>query len=263
MSRLLEQSRTPVSLVPERLIVETARDEGIQLSHLEPASVGRDAVFEEPAMARLLGSAIKRWREAAPSWTRLNFTMQHQEQQNWCWAATSVSVAAHYHPQTGWTQCTMVNAEKGITTCCEDGSSVACDQPNVLDNPLNRAEVLDHKQKGPAAYDVIRNEIDAGRPLAWRIGWSGGGGHFAVIEGYQRIGDEWVAVDDPWYGASDLAVSTLTGGLYQGSGSWTHTYFTRPRPIRAAMLEEIRLPWEIWERVRADEAAIVGEGEGR
>ena len=46
----------------------------------------------------------------------------------------------------------MVNAEKGITTLVvEDGSSVACATLNQLDNPFNRAEVLDHKQKGPGS----------------------------------------------------------------------------------------------------------------
>jgi hypothetical protein len=258
MSALLEASRIAVPLLPERLIVEAARDEGIELDALKPALVGRDAVFAEPDLAgRVLEGAVRRWRERAPSWTRLNFTMQHQQQTEWCWAATSVSVSSHYDAQSGWTQCGMVNAEKGLDLCCEAGSSAPCNQPNVLDSPLTRAEVLDHKQSGPAAYDAIRGEIDAGRPLAWRVGWSGGGGHFAVIEGYQRFGAKWVAVDDPWYGSTDVALSTLTEGTYQGSGSWTHSYFTRPPPIRSLVLDEMRLPWEIWERVRAEDAGIV------
>jgi hypothetical protein len=269
MSGLLAASRIPVLLVPERLIVEAARDEGIQLDQLKPVRVERDAVLEEFEMARrVLGRAIERWQELAPSWTRLNFTMQHQSQDWWCWAATSVSVSAYYDSEVAWTQCTMVNAVKGLTTCCEDGASEACDQPNVLDKPLSHADVLDHKQRGSVGYDVIQQEIDAGRPLALRIGWNCDdgdcdGGHFAVIEGYQSFGDEWIAIDDPWYGADDLPLSRLTKGMYQGSGSWTHTYFTRPQPIPALMLDEIRLPWEIWERVRAEDSVVVGEEESR
>jgi Papain-like cysteine protease AvrRpt2 len=115
MSALLEASAIPVSLVPERLIVEAARDEGIRLDQLEPMPAGNDAVLAEFEIARrVLVSAIGRWRDLAPSWTRLGFTMQHQEQSEWCWAATSVSVAVYYDSQTGWTQCTMVNAEKGL-----------------------------------------------------------------------------------------------------------------------------------------------------
>jgi hypothetical protein len=171
--------------------------------------------------------------ERVLDWARLEFTMQPQEQTNWCWAATSVSVAAHYDRNSHWSQCRMVNAEKRLEVCCREGASEACNQPNTLDGPLTRAEVFEHKEPAPASSDAIRHEIDTGRPLAWRIGWAGGGGHFAVIEGYQRFGEAWVAVEDPWWGSSDVALSALTGGSYQGTGRWTHTYFTRPPPNQA------------------------------
>jgi hypothetical protein len=242
------------------VIVEAARDEGIQLDQLNAVLAGGNAVFEDVVVARrVLGRAAARWRKAAPSWKRLNFAMQHQQQDQWCWAATSVSVAAFYEPNTRWTQCAIVNAEKGLSTCCEDGTSAACNQPNVLDGPLSRVALLDHMQAGSVAYGVLGGEIDAGHPVAWRIGWSGGGGHFAVIEGYQSSGAEWIAVDDPWYGPSDLAVSTLSNGTYQGSGSWTHTYFTRPRPTPRPVPTEVSVPWDVWERVRAEMLVVEAE----
>lgn len=261
MGRLLAESRIPVSLVPERLIVDAARDEGVRLDQLTGAE--RDAALEEPGVAgRVLESAIDRWRELAPSWVRLDFTMENQRQRLWCWAATTVSVSAFYDPQSEWTQCAMVNAEKGLATCCEDGSSVECDQTSVLDAPLSRADVLDHKQPGPVDYAMIRQEIDAGRPLGFRVGWSGGGGHFAVIEGYQSLGDEWVAVEDPepGYTAVDLSFSTLTGEMYRGTGSWTHTYFTRPQSIRPLEPDEVRAALDFGERVPREDSAVVGDG---
>ena len=230
MSGLLEESRIPLRLVPERPIVE--------------------ALEETETARRVLEDAIRGWRERAPSWVRLDFAMQHQKQTEWCWAATSVSVSAYYDPRTSWTQCSMANAEKGLTTCCDDGSGDACNAPNRLDLPLARAGVLDHKQTGPLDYDDVRREIDAGRPLACRIGWSCGGGHFAVIDGYRSSGGEWVSIDDPWYSACDVEVSTLVEGTYQGRGTWTHTYFTRSRPVRPRGSD-------------AREAAIVGGGEPR
>ena len=156
--------------------------------------------------------------------------MQAQKQTEWCWAATSVSLALYYNGTAGWTQCGMVDAELSQRGCCHDGGSARCNRPHVLDAPLARARVLNRMQRGAVGYAAIRGEIDAGRPLAWRIGWRGGGGHFAVIEGYQRRGGQWVAIDDPWYGVSDLEVTTLTGGGYQQTGTWTHTYFTRRQP---------------------------------
>jgi hypothetical protein len=204
MSRLLESSRVPIRLDPD---------------------AGQEVVAPGA--------------ERASHWARLTFEMQRQCQTEWCWAATSVSVSHHYDPESDWTQCAMVNAEKELTGCCEDTAGDDCNRPNVLDRPLSRAEVFDHKERGPVAYDVVRREIDAGRPLAIRIGWDGGNkGHFVVIEGYRSVGEEWVAVEDPRSGVSDLPVSTLTSGGYQGSGAWTHTYFTRPPTSQPALRGE-------------------------
>lgn len=100
--------------MPERVIVESARDEGIQLDQLNTVLAGGNAVFEDSELAgHVVRLAMARWRKAAPIWKRLNFAMQHQAQDQWCWAATSVSIAAFYEPNTSWTQCSMTNAERG------------------------------------------------------------------------------------------------------------------------------------------------------
>lgn len=159
-------------------------------------------------------------------WRRLAFTMQHQQQTQWCWAAVSTSVSLYYDTSSTWTQCTVVNAELGQTTCCQNGSTSACNQPWYLDLALQRTGNLDAFAGGTTSFADLRTEIDAGQPLGARIGWSGGGGHFAVIEGYKPgPGDQRVAIDDPWYGASDLTYNTFATS-YQGSGSWTHSYTT-------------------------------------
>jgi hypothetical protein len=260
MSSVLQRSRVQISLVSGRLIAEAARERGISPRELRPSREQDHVEFGNAELAReVLEQAIERWRPGIPSWTRLDFNMQHQEQSQWCWAAVSVSVALYYEPRGAWTQCQMVNLEKGQTSCCQNGSTPQCNQPNVLDTPLARAAVLDRMTFGSVGYDVMAEHLEAQRPIAWRIAWSGGGGHFAVIEGYQRHGGEWVAIDDPWWGQSDVAVSTLTGGLYQGSGTWTHTYLTRRSPFPSVHLEAIRLPGEVWERV-ADEHAILTGG---
>jgi hypothetical protein len=41
----------------------------------------------------------------------LPFTVHHQEQTNWCWAAVATSTAGFYESTSRWTQCEMVNAE--------------------------------------------------------------------------------------------------------------------------------------------------------
>jgi hypothetical protein len=74
----------------------------------------------------------------------------------------------------------------------------------------------------------IRGEIDGNRPLGARIGWSGGGGHFVVLGAYATSpAGDFVTVEDPLFGPSTLPLSTFQSS-YQGSGTWTHTYWTQP-----------------------------------
>lgn len=158
----------------------------------------------------------------------LAFTMQHQTQTNWCWAAVSTSVNKFYHPSSTWTQCKVVNAELGQSTCCNNGGTSACNQPWYLNNALQRVGDLKSWQAGSVAYSTVVAEVNGSRPLGVRIGWSGGGGHFVVLYAYQTVGgtQQWVTVGDPWYGDSTLLYNTFRTA-YQGSGSWTHTYFTQ------------------------------------
>ena len=159
-------------------------------------------------------------------WDRLTFSMQRQQQTQWCWAAVSVSVVAYYDAGTSWTQCQMVCQELDQSSCCGDGSTQACNQPWYLDQALTRAGALVRKEPAPSTgLGPANDEIQAGRPVCARIGWSGGGGHVVVIEGY-RYDREQIALDDPWSGASDLPVNTFRAA-YQGNGTWTHSYLTK------------------------------------
>jgi hypothetical protein len=159
-------------------------------------------------------------------WRRLAFTMQPQLQSQWCWAGCSVSVSLYYDSASGWTQCSVANAELGQSTCCQDGSTLQCNQPWYLDLALTRTGNLASSSGGTATMAQLRTEIRNGRPMGARIGWSGGGGHFVVIAGYRSCDpNEYIDVRDPIYGSSDIAIATFTSS-YQGTGSWTHTYYT-------------------------------------
>jgi hypothetical protein len=158
---------------------------------------------------------------------RLGFAMQHQQQTNWCWAATSVSVAAFYDPATGWTQCSMVNAELGRNDCCGAGAGGPCNQPWYLDSALQRAGRLNQFVTGALSTVQVGAEMAGSTPVGVRTGWAGGGGHVLVVRGRFRSNEiEYVSVADPWYGDSDVSYSSFLN-QYQGSGTWTHTYKTR------------------------------------
>jgi hypothetical protein len=52
----------------------------------------------------------------------LGFSMQRQQQTQWCWSAVSTSTSLFYRPGSGWSQCSLVNQELGQTGHCLAGN---------------------------------------------------------------------------------------------------------------------------------------------
>lgn len=204
----------------------------LDLSSYKPQSHG----VVEAKLLDLVGThaiPVARWfdlwwylRALIPQWDRLSFTMQHQQQSNWCWAAVSTSVSLYYDASSTWTQCLVANAQLGRSDCCGSGAGGPCNVYGYLDQALTTVGHLS-SVSGIASFSSVDGEVDAGRPLGIRVAWSGGGAHFLAIIGYLEDTPNWVAVDDPIYGKSDLTYDTLVSGGYQGSGTWTTSYFTQ------------------------------------
>lgn len=156
---------------------------------------------------------------------QLGLAMQRQDQSEWCWATVSVSVAAFFEPGSPWTQCTLVGAQLERTDCCAGGASEACNVPQQLTPGLARVGHLAEDFGGSLDLAAIAAQVEAGRPVALCIDWSGGGGHFVVIDGYDQAGGL-VDVKDPLFGTSYLPLAGFPA-RYQGGGSWGWTYLTR------------------------------------
>jgi Papain-like cysteine protease AvrRpt2 len=111
----------------------------------------------------------------------LGFNMQAQTQSNWCWAATTVSTSLFYWNGSSWTQCKLASAELNRNDCCNTPVPSACNVPWFLDKALTRTHNFVSVVGAPISFEQVRVEIDAGRPIGARIGWTGGGGHAMVI----------------------------------------------------------------------------------
>ena len=165
----------------------------------------------------------------------LPFNMQAQTQSNWCWAATATSTSLFYRATSGWTQCKVANGALSLGDCCDSPVPGACNVTWFLDSALSVTGNF-VSRTGVSTYDMVKSELEAGRPVGARVGWSGGGGHFMVIHGCTILqilgaGIPLFAIDDPIYGKSWVTVASFSSGGYQGSGTWTHTYFTKAGPI--------------------------------
>lgn len=155
------------------------------------------------------------------------FTMQHQAQTNWCWAAVASSVATFRNAGTTWTQCKIVNAELGRADCCTNGSSATCNKPWYLDKALTRVGHFVNGTAGVKTKEQIRNFILNDNALVVAVQWTGGGGHALAITGDRQAGTTYyVTAADPWYGKSDVVYDTFKT-QYQGSGTWIESHETK------------------------------------
>lgn len=165
--------------------------------------------------------------------------VEPQQQTQWCWAAVSNSVSHYYDPNSGWTQCAIVNAELGQATCCTTGSSAACNQPWYLNLALTRVGCLQSVAAGTLPFATLQSLTNANTPPCARQQWAGGGGHFVAIVccfQFRSLGpsssgggatSNRVSISDPWYGDSIVDYSTFVSG-YMGTGTWTDNYLTQP-----------------------------------
>lgn len=155
------------------------------------------------------------------------FPMRRQKMDSWCWAAVSAATEKYFDPATAKTQCTIASELKEIHCCPREE---ACNTAHSLRSALAKIGRL----RGPvveqsAPFQQIRNEIRDGFPVAARIAWNGGGGHFVVITGYRIYpsGEEVITIADP-LGESGRWLYDDFVNAYQFTGRWTHTYFLRP-----------------------------------
>jgi hypothetical protein len=159
-----------------------------------------------------------------PTEQLLNFTVEPQLESNWCWAAVSTSIAHYYNSSSTVTQCEVVDQQLGRNDCCQNPGSGPCNVYGYLDQALTYVGHLASEEAQAASYAATQSAVDVGTPPCIRVAWASGGAHFIGVYGCEP--GELLWVTDPIYGQSLVSYSALTGGTYQGNGSWTNTYFT-------------------------------------
>lgn len=160
---------------------------------------------------------------------RLGFSMQTQQQTEWCWAATSTSVSVFYNAASPWTQCGVAQACLGLS-CCAQPLPSGCNIPGYLDQALTKTGNLAALVGGALPFSGgvgsnIDQEIDAGRPIGCHISWRGGGGHFNAIYGYDPSNQD-VDVGDSYYGSLVTVPYSTFCSNYQSAGSYDYSYLT-------------------------------------
>jgi hypothetical protein len=147
--------------------------------------------------------------------------MEHQQKDNWCWCAVTVSVLAFYTGEKR-TQCSHAARVRKPADCCSDPD--ACDLPTSLSASLNDAGVLRDYIEKPLSYDELQVETSHGRIVCARIAWDEGGFHFVAVDTVFADATQ-LRIKDPLYGES---IATYDGLLrYREMGQWIGSYTTK------------------------------------
>jgi hypothetical protein len=198
----------------------------------------------------------------------VDLQMQYQQMSNWCWIAVATSINHYYDPASTWTQCSLTTAQLQASAslhmqgqCCPDAQLLAstpglaqelanpyspsseyaldgvnsqlaatptgiCNHTGDIGKALTQTGNLNTETGSAVAISDLLSELSAGRPVCIYIVWSGGGGsHFIAAAGVEL--PDTVIVEDPVYGTWVGPYQTLVSS-YQGSGSWTGSYYTQP-----------------------------------
>lgn len=149
-------------------------------------------------------------------------TMISQELTNWCWAAVTQSIEGVRGKPVD--QCNIAQSVIG-PHCCADKSS--CNDEKTLPEVLAARNIAFAPQGGKAGLPEIKQQIDAGSPVACLIRFiSTGVNHLILISGYLP-GDELQlldpADDDPIFPREQSYDSFRV--VYRDDGAWKNTYF--------------------------------------
>jgi hypothetical protein len=147
--------------------------------------------------------------DGAPMQRQLaGFNLSIQEQDNWCWAAVAQCVlrllrgsavaqdeiASEHMRRTGRTFICKLPPRRSETfnLPCGTPCQGSCNDIHFLRLVLQEQGCLRRDIPGAPDFDLIRSEIDAGRPLPCRVQWQPIGGHFVIVAGWM-IGADQVA----------------------------------------------------------------------
>jgi hypothetical protein len=192
-----------------------------------------------------------------------NLQMQYQLMTNWCWIAVATSISLFYNSSSSWTQCSLLTAQlqanNGLRgSCCPtpaqlfpnptlsnamenpyqasalyalenitlNATGAPCNHSGDIGKALTQTGNLNQETGSAASFTDLMNELTAGHPVCLNIDWSGNSGsHMIAVSGVEI--PNLVIVEDPVNGRSVTPYQTLLTS-YQGSGSWTDSFYTQP-----------------------------------
>ncbi len=180
----------------------------------------RDGLYVLPRLEPLAGAA-------AAAHQPLNVNIEHQEASKWCWAAVTAGIANYRRlPGAPWKQCEVAKKRWNHQDCCTVPTPGVCNDRTELNVAFACCGLQSTNANGWLTFSDIREEIDAGNPLAACIRFGSDVFHFVEIDGY-RTSDRYVFVNCSERGSLTMSHGDLVTNFNNEGGAWYWWYRTR------------------------------------
>jgi hypothetical protein len=156
------------------------------------------------------------------------FSIEQQQETEWCWDAVALSVEHYFDPNSQLTQEQLAVKELGS----------AADQPWYLQDALQGIGKLSTNPQGFLSFAQIQQQLAANLPVCVHIAWNEGGSHYVVISGYgvSSAGNPQVYVSDPLLPNSNVVVWDYDAFVFaytpnytvHAEGTWVDTCLVKP-----------------------------------
>jgi hypothetical protein len=153
--------------------------------------------------------------------TTLSISQLVQEQNQWCWAASGLTIARFLGYGSSVSQNTFCDYSRGYPA-----GSQCPNQPGELTYVQRGYQALGLRPgtvTGALSLASVQSEIGARRPIETGIYWTAGGGHAQVIYGYDTSG--LVYYGDPWPSSQRYSAMAHSSYVRNGQFQWAQSLY--------------------------------------
>ncbi|MFD8500313.1 papain-like cysteine protease family protein [Amycolatopsis sp. NPDC059657] len=145
-----------------------------------------------------------------------------QEQNQWCWAASGLTIARSLGYGASTSQNTFCAYSRGYqpgTPCPNQAGQLSWVQRGYQALGLRPGTVTQ-----ALSFTSVRTEIDAKRPIETGIYWTAGGGHAQVIYGYDSTTQQ-LYYGDPWPSSQRYSAMSYNSYVRNGQFQWAQSLY--------------------------------------
>lgn len=159
----------------------------------------------------------------------INFHMQRQIMDHWCWAAAASSVSFHLDEFAPKTQKEIVAQAFGLDV--DKDLDEEWDQDFRIDLGLGIVDCLQATHNFPVSFRDVLRQLESDRPVIAHIDWGNDTAHAIAISGCWMDGQgiKYLQVEDPRANSDGMPIpmpmKAVLEDYFQEGGKWRHSFF--------------------------------------